>query len=60
MKSGAKVIPCGIKGGTKEDKRVTITYGKPLDFSKYKNTKDKEILDEITDKIMKNIIELTK
>lgn len=60
VRSGAKVIPCGIKGGTKGDWKVTITYGEPLDFSKYKGSKDKETLDKITKEIMDNIIALTK
>lgn len=60
VRSGAKVVPCGIKGGTKENKKVVITYGKPLDFSQYKGNKDKEVLDKVTNEIMENIIELTK
>lgn len=60
VRSGATVIPCGIKGGTKENRKVTITYGKPLDYSEYKGTKDKDILDKITKEIMDNIISLTK
>ena len=60
VRSGAKVVPCGIKGGTKENRKVTITYGKPLDYSQYKGSKDKEILDKITEEIMEHIIELTK
>lgn len=60
VRSGAIVVPCGIKGGTKGDWKVTVTYGKPLDFSEYKGSKDKEILDKVTNEIMKNIIELTK
>lgn len=60
VRSGAKVVPCGIKGGTKEKRKVTITYGKPLDYSQYKGNKDKEILDKVTKEIMENIIELTK
>ena len=60
VRSGAKVVPCGIKGGTKENRRITITYGKPLDYSKFKGEKDKEKLDEITNEIMNNIIQLTK
>ena len=39
---------------------VTIKYGKPLDYSKYKGEKDKEILDSITSEIMQNILELAK
>ena len=60
VRSGAKVVPCGIKGGTKENRKVTITYGKPLDYSQYKGSKDKEDLDKITEEIMENIIELSK
>ena len=60
VRSGAKVVPCGIKGGTKENHKITITYGKPLDYSQYKGTKDKEVLDKITNEIMENIISLTK
>ena len=60
LRSGAPVVPCGIKGGEKVNKKVTITYGAPLDFSKYKGSKDKDILDKVTDEIMNNIIELSK
>ena len=60
VRSGAKLIPFSIKGGQKGDWKVTITYGEPLDFSQYKGAKDKETLDKVTNKIMENIIGLTK
>lgn len=60
VRSGAPVIPCGIKGGKKGNWKVTITYGKPLDFSKYKGSKDKEVLDKVTEEIMNNVLELAK
>ncbi len=60
VRSGAKVVPCGIKGGQKGNRKVTIRYGKPLDYSNYKGNKDKQILDKITDEIMSNILELAK
>ena len=60
VRSGAPVIPCGIKGGEKGNRKVVITYGKPLDFSQYKGCKDKEVLDKITEEIMSNILELAK
>lgn len=60
IRSGAKVVPCGIKGGTKENRKVIIKYGKPLDYSEYKGTKDKDVLDKISKEIMDNIISLTK
>ena len=60
LRSGANVIPCGISGGRKEHKRLTIKYGEPLDFSQYKGSKDKETLDKVTKQIMESIIGLTK
>ena len=60
VRSGAKVVPCGIKGGTKEHKKLIISYGKALDYSKYKGSKDKDVLDNITKEIMDNIIQLAK
>lgn len=60
LRSGAPVVPCGIKGGKKGDWKVTITYGKPLDFSEYKGSKDKEVLDKVTEEIMNNVLELAK
>lgn len=60
VRSGAKVVPCGIKGGQKGNWKVTITYGKPLDFSEYKGSKDKEVLEKVTKEIMDNILELAK
>ena len=60
VRSGAKVVPCGIKGGQKGNWKVIITYGKPLDFSEYKGSKDKEVLEKVTKEIMDNILELAK
>jgi len=60
VRTGAPVIPCGIKGGVKGNWKATVVYGKPLDFSKYKGSKDKEVLDKVTEEIMNSIIELTK
>ena len=56
VRTGAKVIPVGINGGEKPFKKMTIKYGKPMDFS----NRSKDELDEITDEIMKEIIELSK
>lgn len=56
VRTGAKVIPVGIKGGEKPFKKMTIKYGKTMDFS----NRSKDELDEITDEIMKEIIELSK
>ena len=55
-----KEILLGIKSSYEIHHKITITYGKPLDYSKYKGSKDKEVLDKVTEEIMDNIIELTK
>lgn len=60
VRSGAKVVPCGIKGGKKGNWKVVITYGKPLDFSQYKGSKDKEVLDNIAKEVMDNILKLAQ
>ena len=60
LNSDAKVIPVGISGGEKPFKKVVVHYGKPLDFSEYKNRKkEKEILEKVTANIMDEIIMLT-
>ena len=59
IRSGAKVMPVGISGGTGIFDKVTIRYGKPLDFSNY-DKNDKDVLNKITDEIMENIMNLTK
>ena len=61
LKTGAKVVPIGIKGEAKPFHKVTISYGKPIDFSKLlegKNAKDVE--DIATEQIKNEIINLTK
>ena len=61
LNSNAKVVPIGIKGGEKPFKRITITYGKPLEFEEEKkNKKDKDVIEKVTDKIMGEILELAK
>ncbi len=56
VKTGAKVIPVGISGGEKPFKRIYVKYGKPLDYS----NRSKDELNEITDEIMNNIIQLAQ
>lgn len=59
LNSNATVIPVGIKGGEKPFQKTVITYGKPMNIDEYKeNKKDKEVVIQVTDKIMQNIIEL--
>lgn len=58
MKANVKIIPVGIHGSFKPFSKVYINYGTPIDLSEYTNQKEK--LDEATDKVMNEIVMLTK
>ncbi len=58
IKSGVPVVPVGVSGKLKPFSKLTIKYGKPIDFSKYTNAKDKQQLEEVTNKIMEEIKKL--
>ena len=61
LNSDAVVIPIGLKGGEKPFKKAYISYGKPIDFSEEKkNRKEKDTVEKVTEKIMGEILELTK
>lgn len=61
LRTGKPVIPVGIQGVMKPFHKVTLNYGKPLDFSEFKSNKpEKEVLDKVSKEIMDNIIMLTK
>lgn len=58
IKSGVKVVPVGISGEIRLFHKLTVNYGKPLDFSMYKDPKNKEEVEIVTDKIMEEIKKL--
>lgn len=60
IRTGSKVVPVGISGGLKPFQKAKIVYGKPLDFSKEKMTKEneKEVLQKVTNEIMSEILKL--
>ncbi len=60
LKSGSPIIPVGIQGSFKPFTKVKINYGKPMDFSEYKDKiSDKEVLTKITNDVMNEVIRLT-
>ncbi|MCX4834079.1 1-acyl-sn-glycerol-3-phosphate acyltransferase [Streptomyces sp. NBC_00006] len=69
LKAGAPVVPCAMIGTFEAQppgqkipnmRRVTIKFGKPLDFSRYDGMDgEKAILRAITDEIMYAILELS-
>ena len=61
IRGGAKVVPIGISGKMKPFTKLTIRYGKPLDYSSYKKAEDdKKALEEVTEDLMNHILELAK
>ena len=57
LRTGAKVIPCGISGTMKPFCKLTIRYGEPLDFSEY-DKNDETATEKVTEEIMNNIFYL--
>ena len=61
LKTGSKIVPIGIKGNPKPWHQVTITYGKPLDFSDLLKEKSaKELEDYVSEQLKEEIIKLSK
>lgn len=61
LKTGAKIVPIGIKGEAKPFHQVTITYGKPMDFSELlKDKPAKELEDYVSEQLKQEIIKLSK
>lgn len=57
IKSGAPIIPAGIKGDYKLFRKVTLTYGEPIYYDKTKiNQQDKKEIDGLTNDLMDKII----
>ena len=61
IKSGAPIIPVGIKGDYKLFSNVVITDGEPIYYDKSKiNSQNKEEIDKLTQELMDRIVSLTK
>ena len=61
LKTNSKIVPIGLKGEPKPFHKITIAFGKPLDFSGLLKEKDIKDVEEIaTEKLKEKIIELSK
>ena len=62
LKTGAKIVPIGIKGDTKPFTPATITFGKPLDLSKYEGIKkiDESVEDEVSELLKTEMLKLVE
>lgn len=58
-KTGKKIVPVGIQGSFKPFRPIVFNYGKPFDPKDYK-TDDENWVDKATEKLMEQIVELTK
>ena len=59
VRTGAKVIPIGISGTMKPFCKLTIKYGKPLNYGSY-DKNDQGNLEKVTNNIMENILALVE
>jgi len=59
-KAGVPIIPCGVKGSFKPFTKVTLNYGKPIVIDKDLDLQNKELVSEVTTKMMEEIIRLSK
>ncbi|MFS0781364.1 lysophospholipid acyltransferase family protein [Bacillus sp. 1P06AnD] len=60
LRSDAAVVPCAIIGPYKRFKRLKVVYGKPIDFSKYKEEGTKMHAEQATEIIMEHISKLIR
>lgn len=61
LKTGVPILPVGIKGKMKPFSKVTLNFGKPIDYSKYLNEKiTKQLEEKTTEELKEKIIELTQ
>lgn len=58
QKSGVPVIPVHITGEYKFMRKITVTYGKPIDFSQYKDQRmSGEEIQQLADVVLDRIYE---
>lgn len=62
LKTGAQIVPIGITGDTKPFNKATITFGKPLDLSKYAGVKKitEEMEDEVSEMLKEEMLKLVE
>lgn len=58
-KAKVKIVPVGIQGSFKPFTKITFNYGKPIDVHEFNNG-DEDWLDKASEKVMNDIIMLTK
>ncbi|MBO7744071.1 1-acyl-sn-glycerol-3-phosphate acyltransferase [Paenibacillus sp. MWE-103] len=60
LRSGAAVIPVAIIGRYKIFRKMRIKYGKPIDLSAFIQNSSSDVLEQVTDVIMREIRNMVK
>ena len=60
LRTDASVVPCAIVGPYKPFKKLTVVYGKPIQFNSYKEEGKKLSAEDATEIIMDHIAHLIK
>ena len=59
IRANVPIIPFAVIGDFKPFRKIVYRFGKPMDFSEYKeSSKDKEVVDRLTSEVMEKIVEL--
>lgn len=59
MKAGVPIIPAGISGTYRPFCKIELNYGKPIDYSRYKEEEqNKELAEKLTKELMDEIVRL--
>lgn len=58
IKAGVPIIPCGVQGSFKPFTKVKLNYGKPIYFEKDTDVQNKELINELTKKMMDEVVRL--
>ena len=60
IKAKKPIVPVGVSGSFKPFRKITITYGKPIYFSKDEiDVQNKELINSLTQQVMNEVITLT-
>lgn len=59
IRAGVPIVPFAVIGNFKPFRKIVYKFGKPIDFSTYKEqAKDKDVVDTLTREVMAKIVEL--
>jgi 1-acyl-sn-glycerol-3-phosphate acyltransferase len=61
LKTGAPIIPAGIRGTYRPFSKIYVSYGKPIPMDEYKGKRVRtELVEKVMDKVTASVNELIK